>query len=241
MPQGHCRSRNPAAGNSKDSCPVAAGFALRPTIAYRYGRRGQRAPRSRKAACASLAQLDAERAALTAEIGRLEKNGPLVRMQAPGDTPVRQHSTRAAKIALFLLLAAARIRLILGARRGFLKRRQQATATPAPMSPGPLLDAAAVESRSCLARPREGPEKQASGVPENRENASITGKRRISIPINTCDCSAPERTCIRCAGRIRKPAEGATRQRVETGTPPSSTSRPWPYRSTPPRGGRPAF
>ena len=35
----------------------------------------------------------------------------------------------------WVVLAASRIRLILGARRGFLKRRQQATATPVPMSP----------------------------------------------------------------------------------------------------------
>jgi hypothetical protein len=55
-----------------------------------------------------------------------------------------------------------------------------------PVGPRPQTDPAAVESRSCLARARarDRSAEHASAMPEIRENASITRKRRIWIPIN---------------------------------------------------------
>ncbi len=50
---------------------------------------------------ARLAQLDAERAALSTQIERLEKREPLAGTDATVDAPVNQHSASAAKIALF--------------------------------------------------------------------------------------------------------------------------------------------
>lgn len=98
---------------------------------------------------------------------RRPKKMPSLRSDAAAERFVATADLTEYDLSGLKLLAAVRIRVILGARRGFVKRRQQATATPAAMSPGPLPDAAAVESRSCLARRRERPEKQARGVPEN--------------------------------------------------------------------------
>ena len=58
-----------------------------------------RAPQDLASLRARLAQLDAERAALSAEIERLAQAEP--RTEAPGDAPVNGHSPPAAKIALF--------------------------------------------------------------------------------------------------------------------------------------------
>ena len=82
------------------------------------------------------------------------------------------------------MLSGTRNRVILGARGGFSKRRQEQAETSAPTDPQSQPNAVAVESRSCSARQRERSAGQASGVPENRENASITRKKRIAIPIN---------------------------------------------------------
>ncbi len=58
-----------------------------------------RGPQDLASLRARLSQLDAERAALSAEIERLEQVEP--RTEAPGDAPVNGHSPPAAKIALF--------------------------------------------------------------------------------------------------------------------------------------------
>ncbi len=86
--------------------------------------------------------------------------------------------------AVARVLAGMRNRVILGERRvRFLKQRQEPAVTSALWAHD--RSAAAVESRRCLARARDRSAEQASTKPEIRENASITRKRRIWIPINT--------------------------------------------------------
>ena len=65
-----------------------------------------RAPQDLASLRARLVQLDVKRAALSAEIERLEQVEP--RMEAPGDAPVNGHSPPAAKIALFRRLFRGR-------------------------------------------------------------------------------------------------------------------------------------
>ena len=84
-----------------------------------------------------------------------------------------------------------------------------------PVGPRPHPDPAAVESRSCLARARDRSAEQASAMPEIGENASITRKRRIWIPINRTDFSVETygpfrliRPCDRDPGRRAQKNEG---------------------------------
>ena len=84
-----------------------------------------------------------------------------------------------------LVLAGMMNRVILGVRCGFLKRRQKPAVTYVGVGQPRQPARTAMESRSCLARRRDRSAEQASAVPKNHKNASITRKTRISIPINT--------------------------------------------------------
>jgi hypothetical protein len=83
------------------------------------------------------------------------------------------------------MLAGTQNRVILGAKRGFLKSAREGDIRRVPLDIRQLSEATAAKSRGCLASEREDLGEQANVMPEILENASFPRKRRNSIPINS--------------------------------------------------------